>query len=381
VSRRRRPVIAIVSDSVFPYQRGGKELRYHELTRRLARRADVDVYTMHWWAGPALRGVDGVTYRAICPALALYDDGRRSVRQALVFALACLRVGARRFDVLEADHMPYLQLFPLRLVATLRRRRLVVTWHEVWGADYWRRYLGRRGLLAWWIERAAMRLPDEIVAASEETGRRLRAHLGPRARIRVAPNGIDLDAVRAAPAASARTDVVVVGRLLAHKRIDMLLDAVALLHRDGRPVTCRVIGDGPERAALRAQAAELGIARAVDFRHDVGDQRELYSLLKAARVFAFPSEREGFGIAVLEALACGLPVVTTSAADNLAADLALRSSRGTVCDPCAPALATAVREVLEDQGSRAGGNPADDAWLGGYDWDAVADAVMAAVLP
>ncbi|WP_217921098.1 glycosyltransferase family 4 protein [Miltoncostaea oceani] len=371
----RRPVIALVSDSILPFHRGGKELRYHEVARRLARTADVHVYTMRWWDAPGPRVVDGVAYHALCRRLPLYDGERRSTRQAVVFALACLRLLTRRFDVIEADHMPYLQLFTLRLVATLRRRRLVATWHEVWGPAYWRRYMGRPGRLAWWIERAAMRLPDEIIAASEETGRRLRAHLGDDARVVVAPNGVDLDTVRAAVAGDAPTDLVVVGRLLSHKRVDMLLDAVALLHADGVPVTCRVIGDGPERAALHARADALGIADAVDFRHDVDDAADLYALVKAARVFAFPSEREGFGVAALEALACGVPVVTTSAPDNLAAALVRDSGAGVVCDPDAPALAGAVRDLL----ARDEAPVPDDAWLRGHDWDAVSDRVMTAV--
>lgn len=372
----RRPVIALVSDSILPYQRGGKELRYHEVARRMARHADVHVYTMRWWDSPGERVEDAVTYHALCRRLPLYAGDRRSTRQAVVFALSCLRLMARRFDVIEADHMPYLQLFPLRLVATLRRKRFVVTWHEVWGPAYWRAYMGRRGTVAWWIERAAMRLPDEIIAASEETGRRLRAHVGTTTPVSVAPNGIDLDAVRAAPIAHEATTLVVVGRLLSHKRIDLLLEAMATLRADGRDVTCRIIGDGPERQALHAQARTLGLSDVVEFRHEVDDQLTLYALVKAARVFVFPSEREGFGIAALEALACGLPVVTTWAPDNLAAHLVRDSGRGVVCAPTARAIADAVHTVLI--GSRP--HDGDEAWLRSHDWDAVSDSVLATVL-
>jgi glycosyltransferase involved in cell wall biosynthesis len=251
-----------------------------------------------------------------------------------------------------------------------------VTWHEVWGPAYWRGYLGRRGRVAWWIERAAMRLPDEIVAASEETGRRLRAHVGGRTPVTVAPNGIDVAAARAADPAPAGTTLVTVGRLLPHKRIDLLLEAVALLRREGADVTCRVIGDGPGRDALHARSAALGLDGAVEFRHDVAGQDELYALVKAARVFAFPSEREGFGIAALEALACGVPVVTTSAPDNLAASLVASSGRGVVCAPTAEAFADAVRGVLASPPG-----PPDAAWLEGHSWDAVSERVLERVLP
>src|SRR4051812_29502761 len=98
---------------------------------------------MNWWGGRKVYRSGGVNYRAIAPRLSLYRGRRRSVLQAVVFAACCLRLLTRRFDAIEADHMPYLQLFPLRVVAWLRRRPLVVTWHESWGPDYWRAYMGR----------------------------------------------------------------------------------------------------------------------------------------------------------------------------------------------------------------------------------------------
>ena len=155
----------------------------------------------------------------------------------------------------------------------------------------------------------------------------------------------------------------------------MLLDAVAMLHDQGVPVTCRVIGDGPERPALRAQARALGLDDAVEFRHDVAEQHQVYALMKAASVFVFPSAREGFGISVLEALACGLPVVTTSDPDNLAQYLAERSARGVVCEPSAEAVAEAARRLFTDPGrARAGVEP----WLADYDWETMTDRVAGA---
>jgi glycosyltransferase involved in cell wall biosynthesis len=378
MTRQGRPRVALVTDAIFPYHRGGKEIRYHEVARRLAAHADVRVYTMNWWGGPRVRHEDGVTLEAISPLLPLYAGDRRSVKQAVVFALSCLRLLFRRFDVIEADHMPYIQLFPLRLVASLRRKRLVVTWHETWGPAYWREYMGRAGTVGWLFERFAMRLPDAIIAASSETAARLREWLGDDVPVTVAPNGVDMDQIEGVPAATDSTDIVVVGRLLDHKRIDLLIDMVALLHADGMPVTCRIIGDGPEREALHVQADMLGVSRAIDFRHDVHGQDELYSLLKAGRVFVFPSAREGFGIAVLEALACGLPVVTTSAPDNLARHLVNSSARGVVCEPSAPAMADAVVRVLGDSDRESSHDL--DGWLREFHWGTVTDRIAGVVL-
>ncbi|WP_169807884.1 glycosyltransferase [Actinomadura hibisca] len=369
-----RPVVALVTDAIHPYSFGGREIRYHELSRLMAVRADVHMYTMHWWDGPRVLRDGPVTLHALTRNRPLYRGRRRSFRQAIVFALACLRLLFRRFDVLKVDHIPQFPLFTLRLVATLRRKPLIATWHEVWGPEYWHDYLGGRGgRLAWWVERLSMRMPDHIIAASQQTADRLARHLGEGTSITVAPNGIDLQAVRNAAPHDDTTDLVVVTRLMVHKRLDMVLDAMALLHADGTPVTCRIIGTGPEREALHAQAERLGLAHAVDFRHDVREQKDLYSLLKAGRVFVFPSEREGFGIAVLEALACGLPVVTTSAPDNLAQHLVTRSQRGLVSEHNAAALALAVGTALAAQDDLDGEDPwLGDPWVGDYSWDAIA---------
>lgn len=376
---RQHPVVAMVTDAILPYHRGGKELRYRELSQRLAGRAEVHVYTMHWWDGPRVRHEGGVTFHAISRFVPLYvNDQRRSVRQACVFALSCMRLLRYDFDVLEADNIPFLQVFPLRLVTWLKRRRLVVTWHEVWGKSYWRQYLGRTGYAAWLIEEIAMRLPDHILAASPQTADRLRASVGRQAEISLAIHGIDLDEVMGVHPVPESSDLAVVGRLIGHKRVDMLLEAVALLHEGGMPVTCRVIGDGPERSALHQKAEALEIADAVEFRHDVNEQKDVYALLKAAKVCVFPSAREGFGVAVVEALACGVPVITTSAPDNLAQHTVARSERGTVCDPSPTAIAKAVKAVLDDPGPGAcPGRP--EAWLQEYTWDAIAGKVAEAL--
>lgn len=373
----RKPRLALVTDAIGPYHRGGKEMRYLELSHRLAANADVHIYTMNWWRGSRVRRDGEVTYHAISPLLPLYSGGRRSIRQALVFAVCCLKLLRERFDVIEADHMPYVPLLSLKLVSLIRRRRLVVTWHEYWGPEYWRTYLGQAGRIGWMFESLAMRLPDMIIAASPQTADRLRELTGERVPIVVAPNGVDLAAIRELPKAPDARDVVVVGRLLPHKRTDMLLDALAVLRDQGRPATARIIGAGPEQDVIRARIDELGLGDSVELRHDIADQDHLYAELKGARVAVFASEREGFGIAVLEALACGVPVVTTSAPDNLARHLVQRSGgAGVVCEPNAPALAEAMGSVLSSPDSA---EPPDRAWLAEYDWTHITWRVAAAL--
>jgi glycosyltransferase involved in cell wall biosynthesis len=377
VSKDKRPVVvALVSDAIYPYFRGGKEFRYHELSARLGRRANVHVFTMKWWDGPPTRQEGNVTFHAASRLYAMYAGDRRSFREAIFFALGCLRLLWFRFDVLEADQFPNFHILTLRLVAWIKRKPLTVTWHEVWGRAYWCKYLGRAGEIAWFVEWLSMRVPDRLIAASDQTAVRLRTVLGDRASVSVVPNGIDLDGIRNSYPDAAKIDLVTVGRLLPHKNVAMLLDSVALLHASGLPVTCRVIGDGPLRDDLHARARALGIEAFVDFRHDVWEQKEVYALMKAARVAVFPTTREGFGIAVLEAIACGLPVLTTSAPDNLAQYLVVRASAGVVCPPTAADITDALRSLLASRDDPSAKAPTDqDAWLNEHGWDAAADRV------
>jgi colanic acid/amylovoran biosynthesis glycosyltransferase len=124
-----------------------------------------------------------------------------------------------------------------------------------------------------------------------------------------------VDAERFAPVDRSARDpgaleVLCLGRLVPDKGQVILLDAVAALRRDGSDARLTLAGDGPDRGALEAHAKALGVADAVRFVGAVGQDRirELYA---AADVFCLPSFAEGVPVVLMEAMACGLPVVTT----------------------------------------------------------------------
>ena len=96
-----------------------------------------------------------------------------------------------------------------------------------------------------------------------------------------------------------------VGRLMAQKGIELLLDALAALPRD---VGLDVVGDGPDRAALEARAAELGVSGRVTF-HGAVKQFELPALYRRAAALVVPSSEEGLGLVAVEAQLCETPVV------------------------------------------------------------------------
>jgi glycosyltransferase involved in cell wall biosynthesis len=243
-----------------------------------------------------------------------------------MFALATFKMLWKKYDVIEADHMPYLQLFPLRIVATIRRVPLVVTWHEVWGRNYWREYLGPVGFVGAFIEWMATKLPSAIAVVSEGSATRLREMNVPSRKIHIVPNALDQEELNWITASPQAPSILVVGRLMSHKRVDLTLRALQQIPGE----TLGIIGSGPEHDQLLQLSHELAIADRVTFFGDVADHEEVLGLMKGANVVSLPSEREGFGIAVGEALGVGTPVVTSDHPDNEARNLVSDGLTGSV---------------------------------------------------
>jgi glycosyltransferase involved in cell wall biosynthesis len=142
----------------------------------------------------------------------------------------------------------------------------------------------------------------------------------PREHIRVIHNGVDT--TRFAPAtlperamirgelgiAPADIAIMSVASLKPLKRIDALVKAAAALAKSGLALRVIVVGDGPERARLEALASDLGIAAQVSF---LGLRDDVDRVLKAGDVLVLASRTEAFPNVVLEAMATGLPVITT----------------------------------------------------------------------
>lgn len=174
------------------------------------------------------------------------------------------------------------------------------------------------------------------------------------ARVLSIPTGIDLahytpgdrDRARACLALPANAAIVgIVATLRSWKGHRHLLDAFALLARPGLLLV--VVGDGPVREATERQAAQLGIADRVRF---VGNQRDVAPWLRAFDLFCLPSyANEGVPQAIMQAMACGLPVVTTpvGSIEELIAD----GRTGLIVPPADPAaLARALASLLDDPG-------------------------------
>jgi colanic acid/amylovoran biosynthesis glycosyltransferase len=115
---------------------------------------------------------------------------------------------------------------------------------------------------------------------------------------------------RASARVAAEPTILYVGRLVPEKGQAVLLRTLALLHERGRAVRATLVGEGPQRGALEALGAELGVAGELDFTGALG-QEEIRALYETATVFCLPSFAEGIPCVLMEAMAMELPVVST----------------------------------------------------------------------
>lgn len=195
---------------------------------------------------------------------------------------------------------------------------------------------------------------DRIVAVSEEVAQAAQRHTRiPRERIVTIPNGVDPARFRyngdrivlrqTLNLPPERTVAVTVGRLTRQKGYPHLLAALALIPTEKRPVTL-VVGDGPDRVALESQAAALGLADDVRF---LGNRRDVPALLAAADLFVLSSLWEGLPLALLEAMAAGLPAVVTAVGGNVEV---VEHGKSGILVPAADeqALAEVLSSVMHD---------------------------------
>jgi len=142
-----------------------------------------------------------------------------------------------------------------------------------------------------------------------------------------------------------RLRLITVGRQQAGKGTEKLVDALVMIRRQFPQVQLEVVGDGSDLARLKQQAAELGVSGQVVF-HGKLDHAGVLQKMKQAHIFCFPTQSEGFPKAVLEAMACGLPVIATPVS---VLPMLLSMGGGILIEPSSAAVARAVCEVTSSE--------------------------------
>jgi glycosyltransferase involved in cell wall biosynthesis len=213
------------------------------------------------------------------------------------------QVAASRHDVLICGHV---SLAPLALASRLFNpgiKTVVVTY----GVDVWRPLST--------LDRSALRNADKVLAISEFTRDEVvERHSVPRERIDLFPPSLDPFWQVDMPSQESQATppmILTVGRLErseVYKGVDSVIKSLPAVVAEYGAVDYRVVGKGDDVPRLKALAEELSVSEYVTFTGGVSEQ-ELRDYYRRCSLFVMPSEKEGFGIVFLEAMAYGKPVV------------------------------------------------------------------------
>jgi len=232
--------------------------------------------------------------------------------------------------------------FIIRLARVIRRHKIQVVHSHMFSANLWGRLAsvlggrpavittehnvnGKLGTLKHRIiNRMLAPLSDRIVAVSQQVAEAVVSKQNlPQEKLIVIHNGIRINALDEPDTAmynkryqeftGSRPRIISVGRLVAQKRHDLLLEALKVCAERVPSISCWIIGDGPERGRLEQLTQELNLTENILF---LGERTDARSLLQHADIFVNTSDWEGFPITLLEAMAAGLPIVATNVGGN-----------------------------------------------------------------
>lgn len=342
---------------------------HHPGARPRERMGPLDVRRFSYFVPSSLERLcyDG----GILPKLASSNLARIQLPSFLVaeFGATLALLRAERFALVHA-HWFLPQGVLAGLATSVHRLPLVVSAH---GSDVF----ALRGPLfdaarRWLGGRAAA-----LTANSDATREALVLGM-PSARPHVLPVGVDEALVAGdAPCDASRDDALLfVGRLSRQKGLDALLDALVLARQRLPALRLDIVGNGPIRPSLEQRVAELGLGEHVTFL-GARPHEEVIARCRRARAFVFPGRSEGQGLAVIEAMACGCPVV--AARSGALGALIDQDARGLgVPDGDARALAEAVVRVCVDRDGAVDRARAARAFVARtYTWTAIAPRLHA----
>lgn len=342
---------------------GGAEVHLHQVFGRLARRGHQVTLLCSGWGGATERllEVDGIR---VC------RTGRRYTFNLAAPLHYARHLRGEPFDIVVED----LNKVPLLAPHWVRARARVLLVHHLFGATAFREANPVLAGATWLLERL---IPDAYrglpcIAVSESTREDLVRRGLDGADITVIRNGVELERLRPAADRFPEPTIVYLGRLKRYKRVDLALRAVAELVRRGTSVKMIVAGKGDARAALEETVRRLGIEERVRFAGFVSE-REKLELLSRAWVHVLTSPKEGWGIASVEASACGTPSVVSDSPGLRETvhhgETGLIVPHGDV-DLLAGALARLLEARERDRMGRAARVMAEE-----HSWDRVADTV------
>ncbi|OGG49580.1 hypothetical protein A2704_07185 [Candidatus Kaiserbacteria bacterium RIFCSPHIGHO2_01_FULL_54_36b] len=349
--------IALFTDTFPPEVNGVANSVVHIARSLSARGHTVRVYTVSKVSAQELERTTGDIFSVkVLPSVGL--PIYLGVRVTAPLGLALSDIREFKPDIIHS-HTPFSVGREAIIAARKLRVPLIGTHHT-----FFNHYLKHVHLDYQWAQRLSWSLTvgyynhcDVVISPTRSLAEELRVH-GLKKRCEIVVNAIDTESFRPPESSTAKEDLkkklgiserslVYMGRVSYEKSIDQLLKALVLLVPQMPDIKLVIVGDGPERAKLGNLAKSLGIEQNVHFSGFLFDER-LTEVLQTSDLFVTASKSENMPLAVLEAMACGLPVVTVTSLGL--SEIVQDESNGYLLPPDDPQRMTkAILHLLQDK--------------------------------
>ena len=327
-----------VAGDIYPDVTGGLEIHAHEMSKMQAHCGnDVTVFTSNNNNLPAEEFKDG--YRIIRYSRIIKIFGN-SISSALLIKLVKNR---NNFDIIHAHSHLFLSTNLCALMRFIGSSPLIISNHGLMSASapVWfnKQYLKTIG--KWTLNRA-----DKIICYTHGEKENLEKLGIDSKKISVIHNGVDITLF--SPSTSEKIadkkQILWVGRFVTGKGVEYLIEAFTLAHKKIPGTHLVLVGGGPEKPAIEDKIRKLHLQSSVTIMEYL-DNDKLPQIYKKSDIFVLPSLMEGVPRTILEAMACGVPVVTT----NLPHLVGIIEGAGLVVPPKDPkSLSDAILTILED---------------------------------
>lgn len=296
---------------------GGVETRVYYLAKELGKKHNVTVITTTKNKPRVQNFANFLVIR--CKTLP-YTRTKYKIKRLLT-ALKIYKTGEKfikknKIDVIDAHN--FFTYYPAYKLAKKYKIKSFVTYHETW-LNNWVKNTGTKfGLIGEAAERFVIKnlkkSNTRFIANSNYTKSRLVkiAKITP-SKIKVIHSGVELEKYRKIKVKKFRDPTIVsLGRLTSQKRIQDLIRAVKIIKQEIPNIKCKIIGDGPEKERLMNTAKKLNIENNVEFLGFISKNEEVIKILKQSHIFSLSSILEGLGLVTIEAMASGIPFVSSN---------------------------------------------------------------------
>lgn len=297
--------VALCTEILYPLY--GVERRVYEFARRLPKYGiEADIYTSTSKKHFKKLSLTQVSHCTIT------NPPQRNYAFCIDYMFNLFRQLMKRdYDLVHAEG--HLSLIPCSLAALMRKKPSVATIHDLYLAEWRRMYRSTASFAGVPFEVLSCKMPfDHILTVNSSLKGKMQSILKMNPdKIEILHSGIDTKYLASVKAKKKDDSVLYVGRLVPQKNVDTLIKAYSSLPKDiRRKHPLKIIGEGAERGKLEALSSSLGVD--AEFTGKIERHEDVIKELKAASLFVLPSRRESFGITILEAMFCGIPVVSTA---------------------------------------------------------------------